>query len=419
MKNLKNIQMALIVTILVLFNLVLNAQDKSLVNISGHADCHDAILLSTSEYFGPTTAPKGFGKVIEYADNNINDKYNFENEHNTVWYRFYAQEDVELSFDIFPEDSNDDYDFLLYKIKNDAFFFCNYGIKKKYAEPIRSNISRNNKSLKSITGLSENASSNFVNAGIGRSHSKSISVKKGELYYLVVDNVYNNGSGHSIVFHDQNSLKYSGIVKDYRTGKPIRAEVTLADYKTGNIISRTVSSATTGKYTLMVNKHLINESNDYNLSFFIENYFFEDELIKGKEIILPRKKNVITSLIHLSKNKKVTIKNVNFYGDEAVVLPESQAALKKLYKLMKRNKTLVILIQGHTNGVGSESTLLYHQQLSDNRAKTIYDYLIERGIDKNRLSMKGYGCANMLYPEGITEEELKLNRRIEVKVLKY
>ena len=88
---------------------------------------------------------------------------------------------------------------------------------------------------------------------------------------------------------------------------------------------------------------------------------------------------------------------------------------------MKRNMTLVVLIEGHTNeaGPGPKSTVEFHQELSENRAKTIYNYLIEKGIDNNRLSTRGYGCSKMLYPNGTLESELKLNRRVELKVLDY
>ena len=56
--------------------------------------------------------------------------------------------------------------------------------------------------------------------------------------------------------------------------------------------------------------------------------------------------------------------------------------------------------------------------LSENRAKLIYDFLVREGIDGNRLQYKGYGSSRpKIYPE-TTDEDKQANRRVEIKVLK-
>ena len=59
------------------------------------------------------------------------------------------------------------------------------------------------------------------------------------------------------------------------------------------------------------------------------------------------------------------------------------------------------------------------QQLSDNRAEAIKNYLTKNNIAKERISTIGYGCSNMLYPAPKTEEESMLNRRVEILVVEY
>lgn len=406
--------------IIILVFLITNsyAQQDDLIDISGHADCENAITISTTKIFGPTTAPNGFGETLEIKDNQLGNKYYFEQEHNTVWYRFKIVKDGILTFDIIPENINDDYDFILYKVNSDEYFFCNYGVKNKIDKPIRSNISRNNKELRSMTGLEEEAQDEFINSGVGESYSKPIEVKTGELYYLVVDNVYDGGSGHSIIFNDSETYNISGIVKDETTGKPIKAEITLEDYSTGNVIARTETNSATGKYTLKVNKDSIAENGNYNLSIFAAKYFFQDKIYTAKEIITPQIDGFVSKLKALAKGKSLAIQNINFYGNSPKVLPKSKPYLKRIYKLLDTNKSLVILIEGHTNGVGMLNDAS-HQPLSEARAQTVYQYLIDNGIKKERLSTIGYGCTKMLYPNGHSSWEQSANRRVEIKIIEY
>jgi hypothetical protein len=79
-----------------------------------NADCASPILVKDTIIFSPHT-PKGIGNDLEIHDNPEDDLMYFENEHNTIWYKFSAWETAQLTFDIIPVNSNDDYDFMLYK----------------------------------------------------------------------------------------------------------------------------------------------------------------------------------------------------------------------------------------------------------------------------------------------------------------
>ena len=166
-----------------------------------NADCKNAITLKDT-VFGPTNAPNGFGDVMEIMSNKKSSFY-FEKEHNTVWYKFTAPYNCDLTLDIIPVDINDDYDFAIYKYTDKDF--CNF-IKSKQIKPIRTNISRNDKKIGSKTGLSMTGDKKFVHSGTGLCYSKFVKVKKGEIYYLVVDNVYENGKGHTLNIKYRNCL---------------------------------------------------------------------------------------------------------------------------------------------------------------------------------------------------------------------
>lgn len=87
-------------------------------------------------------------------------------------------------------------------------------------------------------------------------------------------------------------------------------------------------------------------------------------------------------------SKPVVLKNVFFETGSAALLPESTLELKRLKSLLESNPDLKIRINGHTDDVGSEADNL---ALSEKRAKAVYHFLIENGINAQRLRYKGFG----------------------------
>ncbi len=176
---------------------ITSAQTKMAIN-PANADCNRPITIKDTIY-GPTVPPDKHGAKLEVKENDKKSLYYFEQEHHTVWYTFVATCDGTLTFDIIPESVDDDYDFMLFSYDN-AKNFCNR-IASKEVSPLRTNISRNNKKLKSKTGLSMDAIDEFVHSGPGNAYSKYVEVKNGQRFYLLLDNVYDKGKGHTIVLH--------------------------------------------------------------------------------------------------------------------------------------------------------------------------------------------------------------------------
>lgn len=117
----------------------------------------------------------------------------------------------------------------------------------------------------------------------------------------------------------------------------------------------------------------------------------------------------------LKKGDKFVVSNVLFYGDSPKPLPHSLPTIKSLYKMMKRNKKLVISIEGHTNGCSSGRP--FSKKLSESRALTVVNYLVGKNIEVSRTKHKGWGCSKMLYPENSTQHQL--NRRVEIKIIDF
>jgi outer membrane protein OmpA-like peptidoglycan-associated protein len=118
----------------------------------------------------------------------------------------------------------------------------------------------------------------------------------------------------------------------------------------------------------------------------------------------------------------IVLKNINFYGGRPVMLPSSEPMLKELLDAMNSLPKLVIEIQGHVcceptsaDGMNNDSGV---RDLSIARAEAIRDYLVEKGIAAERVSARGFGHTQPIYPyPEQSEEERVLNRRVEIKII--
>jgi outer membrane protein OmpA-like peptidoglycan-associated protein len=415
------------------------AQNKT-IDVSGHADCQSMKDIQLRPVLGPFSAPEGHGAILEFSKNDKQDTLYMEEENHTVWYKFESKATGQLSFELIPIDSLNDYDFAVYKYTDENF--CE-GVINKEIQPIRTNFSRNKPEIASKTGLKESASKRFVGSGPNAAYSKALEVKKGEVYVLFINNVYANGEGHYLhfayngtapqkeivvqnpkvkdptireePFPEIKKLKFSGKVIDDESQKAIVATISITDVETGNLIAETTSDSITGVYTLEIDRPA-SMNTDLQLEVYKDDYFFQDTVIKAYSVIrnmgsvrLDRK------IKKLRKGDKFVVNNILFYGNSPKPLRRSMPTLKSLYKMMKRNKHLVIKIEGHTNGCSSGRK--FSDELSDARAMTVVNFLKDYDIDAARMEYKGWGCRKMIYPENGPKS--MYNRRVEISIIQF
>lgn len=156
---------------------------------------------------------------------------------------------------------------------------------------------------------------------------------------------------------------------------------------------------------------------DYRVVVEKEKFFKQSKRISTKG----RPNSVIYadfSLIPLAVDQVVRLDNIFYDYNKANIRPDAAIELDKLVLTLNDNPTVAIELSSHTDCRGSDS---YNLSLSERRAKSAVDYIISKGIDKSRVTSKGYGeskpsetCAC----EKCTEEEHQRNRRTEFKVLK-
>ena len=383
------------------------------IAIKQAGDCYSAIEINPINKLLFNCSPKGFGNQLEIKNNSSKSMFFFEKEHNTIWLKFNCPYDALMCFDIIPNDTTYDFDFLLFK--NEGNNFCK-NLNYKHSKPIRTNISRNNLKNMSITGLNINAKKEYIPSGIQPMYSKALKVNKSENYFLVIDNVYGGESGFSIQFNYYEEKNIKGSIIDKNTNNPIYSNIKIENANNGKQIAESQSDSITGEFNL-VYKATINE--DYYLITESKNYFFSETLISSISKNDTVSSDLDIKVSKLKKNENLKLHNLNFYGDSYEYLPTAIPSLNRLLSLMQNNSTLKILIEGHTNGC--PGGIEYSQMLSENRAKTIKDFLIKNGINKQRLVSKGFNCSKMLYPNMKTNSdwEKMMNRRVEILVLDF
>lgn len=177
---------------------------------------------------------------------------------------------------------------------------------------------------------------------------------------------------------------FKGVVFDADSRQRLAAVFELTDLATGKTVITSRSDASSGEFML-----LLPANHRYALSVSREGYlFFSDhfEMIDGNSSTKPFLKDI--PLQPIRPGKSVVLKNIFFDTDKYDLKPDSKAELDRLVALLKANPSLKIEVGGHTDSQGSAD---HNLVLSKNRAKAVYDYLVQSGITTATLSYNGYG----------------------------
>ena len=131
-----------------------------------------------------------------------------------------------------------------------------------------------------------------------------------------------------------------------------------------------------------------------------------------KEIFLKSIKKKVTVGDDLAKFFNIEI--IYFDFDKSNIRPDAAVDLAKIVEVMKEHPTIKIAIKSHTDSRGSDA---YNLALSDRRAKSTLEWMVQQGIDRSRLTAKGYGETQLVNgcSNGVpcSEEEHQKNRRSE------
>jgi OOP family OmpA-OmpF porin len=105
---------------------------------------------------------------------------------------------------------------------------------------------------------------------------------------------------------------------------------------------------------------------------------------------------------------------IHFDLDKAAIRSEAVPVLNNIVEVMKKNSVLQLKVAGHTCNIGSE---IYNDKLSDERANAAKTYLVNHGVDENRIITEGYGYESPIMSND-TEKGREMNRRVEFTPVK-
>ncbi len=171
-------------------------------------------------------------------------------------------------------------------------------------------------------------------------------------------------------------------------------------------------------------KFYVRKDKEYKVEYDKENYVTEEVVIPAKKVdedgftdALDRMNPYELSLKPIAGNE-LKIENIYFDFDKATIRLESYEIMDNIYQYLIRNADTRIELSAHTDCVGKDS---YNLKLSKKRAKSCFDYLVEKGIDKSRIQPVGYGEKRMVNTDCARQRKddayAQKNRRMEVKIL--
>ncbi|HMP98612.1 MAG TPA: OmpA family protein [Cyclobacteriaceae bacterium] len=115
----------------------------------------------------------------------------------------------------------------------------------------------------------------------------------------------------------------------------------------------------------------------------------------------------------LERDSKLALRDITFESNSAQLSEVSFTELQRVVKLMLENPSLKVEISAHTDDVGADA---YNLVLSNKRAQSVLNYLVDQNVPKERFTFRGYGKAQPKVPNN-SEENRAINRRVELKIL--
>lgn len=199
----------------------------------------------------------------------------------------------------------------------------------------------------------------------------------------------------------------SGKVMDKKTGKPLSALIEYFDFNQKENKKNAVTNPINGEYRIILKR-----GSNYGFKSIADGYISVSENLDLSNLQEFKELNKDLYLVPVEVGQTIRLNNIFFDFGKASLREESLEELQNLNKVLLDNQDMIIEISGHTDNVGSEQNNL---SLSQDRAQSVVNWLIENGIAKNRLSAKGYGKSKPVASND-NEEGRQLNRRVEFEI---
>lgn len=199
-----------------------------------------------------------------------------------------------------------------------------------------------------------------------------------------------------------------GKVYNAKTKQPVGAAILYESYTTKTSIGTAKSDENLGDYQIV-----LPAGSRYGFLATAKGFASLSENIDLQKLSTYTEITQDLFLYPLEKGQVIRLNNVFFDTDKYVFRSETSLELNRLVKMLEEYPALKIEVSGHTDSSGD---VAHNQQLSTNRAKAVYDYLLKNKIESDRISFKGYGKSKPV-AANTTEAGRQQNRRVEFLIL--
>lgn len=203
----------------------------------------------------------------------------------------------------------------------------------------------------------------------------------------------------------------SGNVFNAKTKAPLSASLVYQTLPDGTVAGNALSNAADGSF-----KIVLPYDKNYSIHATADHFFAQSENLNLDSMIKAGYKEIHKDiyLVPVEIGAVVRLNNVFFDFDKWDLRPESFTELDRVVKLLKENPAIEIEMTAHTDSRGNDD---YNFKLSYNRARSVMEYILSKGIDAKRITSKGYGETKPVVPND-TDENRQLNRRVEFVIVK-
>jgi len=206
----------------------------------------------------------------------------------------------------------------------------------------------------------------------------------------------------------------TGTIKDAEDNVPKGIEITVTDNNTGKVLGVYKPNSKTGMYMFV-----LTAGKNYNIAYEADGYMFYSENRQVAKNTNYYETSKAIKLPPLVVGSRIVLNNIFFDFDKSTLRQTSNIELKNILKFLTKYPKLFVELDGFTDSKGTKE---YNEKLSQDRAAAVVAYLVNNGIDKARLTSKGYGETKPDAPNEDAEgndnpEGRQLNRRVELKIV--
>ncbi len=202
-------------------------------------------------------------------------------------------------------------------------------------------------------------------------------------------------------------LFVKGEVTDQESDEPVEAKVEIRNMET-KVVHYVPVDQETGKYVTV-----LPFKSDYVLTVKKEDYVYESMYISQEDSVFEQPATVNMEIQQVQIGKSYKLNDIYYEYDSDRLTQHSLRIIEEFVVFLNENPEIQVAIHGHTDNIGGAE---YNMELSERRAKSVYDYLILSGIRADRLSYAGFGFEQAVAGNE-TEEGRALNRRTEFVIV--